>query len=468
MSSAALDYERARGALSFIPADDRDTWLKMAMALKSELGDQGFDLWDTWSKQSDRYNERDARDVWRSCKANGGVTAGTLFHEAKARGWRDDGTYQKPSAEELEARRRESAKQIATEDAERARERTQAAKWARAVCAIATSPREPHPYLIRKGLAGVEGLREVHAAKMLEILGYRPQCRGEFLTGRLLVVPIKVGDELSSVELIDEAGRKSALWRGAKTGGYWAAQELPDGDGTGITILIAEGVSTSLSAKEASGYYAVAALSSGNLPAVAKAMRDRYPKAVLGILADLGDGKDKAEEAALATGSALVLPDFGEDRPEGATDLNDMHQHRGIEAVAECVATQMATHAAQEGARRRTAGAKAPGGDEASSGNGAAPGGASGVVEWSEPQPLIVKVAPEAYPLDALPEPIQAAVKEVQGFTKAPMPLVASAALGAVSIATQAHVDVRRAERLSGPSSLSLGVDPPLTLESMS
>lgn len=75
--------------------------------------------------------------------------------------------------------------------------------------------------------------------------------------------------------------------------------------------------------------------------------------------------------------------------------------------------------------------------------------------QWPDPQPLIVKVAPEPYPLDALPETIQASVKEVQGFTKAPMPLVASAALGAVSIATQAHVDVKRAERLSGPSSLS-------------
>jgi len=78
MSGGALEYERARSALTFIPPDDRDLWVRMGMALKDGFGDEGFGLWDPWSRKSDRYNERDARDVWRSCKANGGVTAGTL------------------------------------------------------------------------------------------------------------------------------------------------------------------------------------------------------------------------------------------------------------------------------------------------------------------------------------------------------------------------------------------------------
>lgn len=298
-----------------------------------------------------------------------------MFREAKARGWRDDGTYQKPTREEIEARRRQAAALAAKEEAEKARERAQAAKWARALCAIATSAREPHPYLGRKGLASVEGLREVHAAKLKEILSYQPQSRGETLAGRLLVVPVEVGVELSSVELIDEAGRKAFLvGRGTVAGGFWAAQALPDGDGAGLTILVAEGVATSLSAKEATGHLVIAALSSGNLTAVAKAMRERYPAATLGILADLGKGQKDAEEAARATGSALVLPEFGEDRPEGATDVNDMHRHLGIESVAQRIETQMAAHAAQEGARASTAGARGPGGNEDRSGNGAASG----------------------------------------------------------------------------------------------
>jgi hypothetical protein len=58
--------------------------------------------------------------------------------------------------------------------------------------------------------------------------------------------------------------------------------------------------------------------------------------------------------------------------------------------------------------------------------------------------------------LDALPDTIRAAVEEVQAFTKAPVPLVASSALGALSLAIQAHVDVKRTEKLEGPVSLFL------------
>jgi putative DNA primase/helicase len=75
---------------------------------------------------------------------------------------------------------------------------------------------------------------------------------------------------------------------------------------------------------------------------------------------------------------------------------------------------------------------------------------------WPDPQPLTAKIAPEPYPLDAMPDRIRAAVEEVQAFIKAPMPLVASSALSALALACQAHVDVARAEKLQGPVSLFL------------
>lgn len=59
-------------------------------------------------------------------------------------------------------------------------------------------------------------------------------------------------------------------------------------------------------------------------------------------------------------------------------------------------------------------------------------------------QPLAVKVEPEPYPLDALPASIRAAVEEVVGFVKAPIPMVASSALAALSLAIQAHADVSK------------------------
>lgn len=76
--------------------------------------------------------------------------------------------------------------------------------------------------------------------------------------------------------------------------------------------------------------------------------------------------------------------------------------------------------------------------------------------EFPKPAPLSAKVPAQPYPIDALPHTIRAAVAEVQAFTKAPMPLVASSALAALSLASQAHIDVKRAERLLGPASLFL------------
>ncbi|AGA90542.1 Primase C terminal 2 (PriCT-2) [Thioflavicoccus mobilis 8321] len=89
--TAPADAETIRDALNHIPADSRDLWLRMGMAVRSELGDAGHDVWDSWSRTSNRYNERDARDVWRSIKPNGGIGIGTLFAKAKEHGWQGTG-----------------------------------------------------------------------------------------------------------------------------------------------------------------------------------------------------------------------------------------------------------------------------------------------------------------------------------------------------------------------------------------
>ncbi len=338
------DIERIREALHFIPACDRDTWVKMGMAVKSEFGDAGFDVWDAWSQQDESFNAKDARDVWKSIRGNGRVTAGTLFHEAKANGWHDDGTHQTLTAEELAARRRIAAEQAAREESTKARERAEAAKNAVAIWKAATPAPVDNPYLVLKQVAPVATLREIDAGAAAAILGYAPKSKGDELVGRLLVAPVKVGDAVSTCELIDEAGHKSALYGGAKAGGYWAAQSLPDGDG--LTLLIGEGVATVLTAKESSGHPAIAALSAGNLSAVAKAMRERYPSATLVILADLvkatGAPDPHAIEAALSVGGLLAIPDFGDDRPEGAGDFNDMAQACGAEAVKQAIASASA------------------------------------------------------------------------------------------------------------------------------
>ena len=86
------------------------------MAIKSELGDTGFDAWESWSQQADSFDGKDARDVWKSIRAGGKVTVGTLFYEARANGWRDDGTRRKPTPKELAGRRRIAAERAPIAD----------------------------------------------------------------------------------------------------------------------------------------------------------------------------------------------------------------------------------------------------------------------------------------------------------------------------------------------------------------
>lgn len=76
-------------AMQVIPADNRDVWLQVGMALQS-IGDPNwaFGIWDSWSQQSSKYNMVDQTRVWRSFKAKGlsGITYKTIFGMAKELG----------------------------------------------------------------------------------------------------------------------------------------------------------------------------------------------------------------------------------------------------------------------------------------------------------------------------------------------------------------------------------------------
>ena len=335
------DLERVRSALEYISPDDREEWVKMGMAIKSELGDEGFSLWDEWSRQADTYDPAAARDSWRSFR-DGGITGGTLFHQAKVNGWQDDETYQGPTPEQLAERRA-----LAIENTEKKRLKAErAAAKTKAIWQASSPARSDHPYLIKKQVKPSDTLREISLNQLVTLIGYHPQAKGIPLEdGRILVVPVKVGDQLSTCEFIDGAGRKTALVNGQKSGGYWAAQSLPAGEGKGLRLILGEGVATALSAKEATGHLVVAALSCGNLLAVARMLRERYPAANLCILADLGNGQAKAHESTKAAGGLLVIPDFGPDRPEWATDFNDLAILRGLPAVRTAIETAIVSMA---------------------------------------------------------------------------------------------------------------------------
>jgi putative DNA primase/helicase len=90
------------------------------------------------------------------------------------------------------------------------------------------------------------------------------------------------------------------------------------------------------------------------------------------------------------------------------------------------------------------------------SGNSVSGGPEVESTEWPEPQPLIAEVPSLPYPITWLPSLLGAAVDEAHGFIKAPLPLVAASALGALSVTGQAYCDVTRDHTLRGPVSLYL------------
>lgn len=85
------DFDRIAAALAFIPADDRDQWLTVGMALHSESrgSADGLAAWDGWSRQSEKFNARDQQRVWKSFgeTRRKAVGIGSLFDLAKSYGW---------------------------------------------------------------------------------------------------------------------------------------------------------------------------------------------------------------------------------------------------------------------------------------------------------------------------------------------------------------------------------------------
>lgn len=78
-------------------------------------------------------------------------------------------------------------------------------------------------------------------------------------------------------------------------------------------------------------------------------------------------------------------------------------------------------------------------------------------IEWAEPLPLgAERYEKEAYPLEAFPELLRAAVKDIAAVTKAPIAMCGVGVLSALSLAGQGLVNVKRGRHLTGPTSLFL------------
>jgi putative DNA primase/helicase len=295
--------QRIESALSYIPADERDTWVSMAMAVKSELGDAGFEIWDAWSRTADNYNHHAAKSVWRSCRG-AGVTAGTLFHTAKGFGWVDSEKPSKASYEQLQARRKALQERMTLEGIEREKEQQNAAK--KAAWIMHQTIQEPHAYLHTKGWPELKGAV------------WRPTDENN-----LLCIPMRVGDSLVGLQMIDRNGAKKFL-KGQRTS---EAEYMISNPGRGCAEWYCEGYATGLSLREAlhalrMRYRIHITFSASNLVKVAAKYGDGY------VIAD-NDASGTGERIARQTGLPYFMPEAG--------DFNDFAQKAGIFAASQAI-----------------------------------------------------------------------------------------------------------------------------------
>lgn len=234
-------------ALEFVSPDERSTWLKVGMAIKSEHGNEGFAAWNDWSKRADSYKPQSAKEAWRSFKADGGVTIRSLFYLAREAGWTGEGAPKDRTDEAIARANRERQVAISKRRQEHAEAALRAAK------VLSESVIETHPYLERKGFPD---------QKMY--VWYRGEEQ------RRLIIPLRIGRVLSSIQIINEDGAKRFLSSGRASGAeYRFGRDEP-----GAVHVLCEGWATGLTvakALKAANRPAVVhvAFSCGNLPRIA-------------------------------------------------------------------------------------------------------------------------------------------------------------------------------------------------------
>ncbi len=106
----------------------------------------------------------------------------------------------------------------------------------------------------------------------------------------------------------------------------------------GDEAIVCEGFATGTSLYQATGRAVFVAFNTGNLVAVAKAIKEKHPDLKLLIAGDddrfneQNAGRQKAEEAGLITQSPVIFPVFKSDDGQ-PTDFNDLHVIEGLDAI---------------------------------------------------------------------------------------------------------------------------------------
>jgi putative DNA primase/helicase len=187
-------------------------------------------------------------------------------------------------------------------------------------------------------------------AKAVKIFGDVRGYRGA------LVLPLRdTNGELHSLQFIGADGTKRFLSGGRVAGCCFTLAEKQDG-----ALVICEGYATGASIHEATGFAVVCAMHAGNLLAVSKSLREKFPSREIIVCADNdawtdgNPGITKADEAAKTIHAKLAVPQFA-DASTKATDFNDMATLAGLGEVKRQIETATAPKESDEDILQRLA-----------------------------------------------------------------------------------------------------------------
>lgn len=180
-----------------------------------------------------------------------------------------------------------------------------------------------------------------------QIVGFRVRYAPR--TGAVLIPMSNAADQIVGLQVIypakqDDTGRDKSYWPYgmSKEGAFHLIGPEPE---PGEPLLICEGYATGASLHMATALGVAIAFDAGNLLAVAKLMRDRFPGRPIIICRDddwktkrpngesWNPGEEKGTNAALVVGGQVVGPIFSGERQTKWTDFNDLHCAEGLEAV---------------------------------------------------------------------------------------------------------------------------------------
>lgn len=168
-----------------------------------------------------------------------------------------------------------------------------------------------HPYLVKKMILPETALQD----------------------GQALIIPVYRHDGITSYQRIYPDGKKQFLTGGRIRGCFHLIGNKRQGK-----LLICEGFATGATLHAETGLDVAVVFHAGNLLPAGKTLRAMFRERPFCFCADddhLRKDKDgnpenigciKAEEAAKYCGGVWTKPQFGKDRPEWATDFNDLMQ----------------------------------------------------------------------------------------------------------------------------------------------